>query len=84
MFFRKNESLKVFEETSPYFLHGDFTEEPFHHTPCIIRYIHRATWVMNTRADVDNLVNDVGFKPATPIEDGIKRFVEWYREYYHR
>ena len=35
-----------------------------------------------TYADVDELVADVGFKPATPIEDGIARFVEWYRSYY--
>jgi UDP-glucuronate 4-epimerase len=35
-----------------------------------------------TYADVDDLMNDVGFKPATPIEEGIKKFVEWYREYY--
>jgi UDP-glucuronate 4-epimerase len=40
--------------------------------------------VPSTYADVDDLVNDVGFKPATPIEEGIRRFVEWYREYYHR
>ena len=36
-----------------------------------------------TYADVDDLMNDVGFKPATPIEVGIRRFVEWYREYYN-
>jgi len=36
-----------------------------------------------TYADVDDLTNDVGFKPATPIKEGIKHFVEWYREYYH-
>jgi UDP-glucuronate 4-epimerase len=35
-----------------------------------------------TYADVDDLVRDVGFSPATPIETGIARFVEWYREYY--
>ncbi|MBT1076000.1 NAD-dependent epimerase [Geobacter grbiciae] len=35
-----------------------------------------------TYADVDDLTNDVGFKPATPIGEGIKLFVEWYREYY--
>ena len=35
-----------------------------------------------TYADVDDLMKDVGFKPATPIEVGIRRFVEWYREYY--
>jgi UDP-glucuronate 4-epimerase len=38
--------------------------------------------VPKTYADVDALVADVGFKPATPIEDGIARFVEWYRSYY--
>ncbi|MEW6427672.1 MAG: NAD-dependent epimerase [Thermodesulfobacteriota bacterium] len=35
-----------------------------------------------TYADVDDLVRDVGFKPATTIEDGIARFVDWYRGYY--
>jgi UDP-glucuronate 4-epimerase len=38
--------------------------------------------VPKTYADVDDLVKDVGFKPATPIEVGIKKFVEWYKEYY--
>ena len=35
-----------------------------------------------TYADVDDLIRDVGFKPATTIEAGIKKFVEWYKEYY--
>jgi UDP-glucuronate 4-epimerase len=35
-----------------------------------------------TYADVDDLIADVGFKPATPIEEGIARFVAWYRSYY--
>lgn len=35
-----------------------------------------------TFADVDDLIADVGFKPATSIEDGIGRFVAWYREFY--
>ena len=34
-----------------------------------------------TYADVDDLMADVGFKPDTSIEDGIERFVQWYREY---
>ncbi len=38
--------------------------------------------VPETYADVDDLVNDVGFKPATSIEEGINKFVEWYNEYY--
>jgi len=40
--------------------------------------------VPKTFADVDELVCDVGFKPATSIEEGIGRFVTWYREYYGR
>ncbi len=35
-----------------------------------------------TYADVDDLIADVGFRPATPIEEGINQFVKWYREYY--
>jgi UDP-glucuronate 4-epimerase len=35
-----------------------------------------------TAADVDDLMRDVGFRPATTIEEGIGRFVEWYRGYY--
>ena len=36
-----------------------------------------------TCADIDALVDDVGFAPATSIEDGVARFVEWYRGYYN-
>ncbi len=35
-----------------------------------------------TYADVADLVRDAGFQPSTPIEEGIARFIEWYREYY--
>jgi UDP-glucuronate 4-epimerase len=35
-----------------------------------------------TYADVDDLMREVGFRPATPIATGIARFVEWYRAYY--
>ena len=35
-----------------------------------------------TYADVDDLMADVGFKPATPIREGIERFVAWYTSYY--
>lgn len=38
--------------------------------------------VPETYADIDDLVHDMGFKPATTIEDGIRRFVDWYRGYY--
>ncbi|HOA80534.1 MAG TPA: NAD-dependent epimerase, partial [Defluviitaleaceae bacterium] len=35
-----------------------------------------------TYADVDDLIDDVGFKPDTSINEGISKFVEWYKEYY--
>jgi UDP-glucuronate 4-epimerase len=38
--------------------------------------------VPETVADVSRLQAAVGFKPATPVETGIARFVEWYRSYY--
>jgi UDP-glucuronate 4-epimerase len=34
-----------------------------------------------TYADVDDLMRDVGFKPSTPLEQGINCFVQWYQEY---
>ena len=36
-----------------------------------------ATW-----ADVGDLVRDTGYAPVTPIETGVRRFVDWYRDYY--
>ncbi len=38
--------------------------------------------VPDTYADVDSLVADTGYKPATTVETGIQRFVDWYRDYY--
>ena len=35
-----------------------------------------------TYADIEDLARDVGFAPRTPIEVGVKRFVDWYRGYY--
>jgi UDP-glucuronate 4-epimerase len=35
-----------------------------------------------TFADVDDLMRDTGFRPATPIDVGVPRFVDWYRSYY--
>jgi UDP-glucuronate 4-epimerase len=36
-----------------------------------------ATW-----ADIDDLQRDVGFRPNTPLAEGIPLFVAWFREYY--
>lgn len=38
--------------------------------------------VYQTYADVSDLEHDFDFKPQTSIEDGLKRFAEWYKEYY--
>jgi UDP-glucuronate 4-epimerase len=35
-----------------------------------------------TFADVDDLVRDVDYRPTTPVEVGVARFVEWYRDFY--
>jgi UDP-glucuronate 4-epimerase len=37
----------------------------------------------DTWADVEALARDVGYRPATNLETGVKRFVEWYLAYYH-
>lgn len=37
--------------------------------------------VAETWADVDDLMRDVNFRPNTPIEEGIRRFIAWYRQY---
>ncbi len=38
--------------------------------------------VYQTYADVDDLMRDFDFRPATPLAVGLERFAEWYREYY--
>jgi len=38
--------------------------------------------VPDTFADVSALVRDVGYRPSTPIEVGVRRFVDWYRDFY--
>ena len=38
--------------------------------------------VTETCADVDDLMREVGFRPATPIEEGIRHFAAWYRKYH--
>jgi len=38
--------------------------------------------VIATYADIDDLIKDVGFKPGTPIDTGIRRFITWFKEYY--
>jgi len=38
--------------------------------------------VPSTYADVSDLIKDLGYKPDTPIQEGIDRFVDWYREFF--
>jgi UDP-glucuronate 4-epimerase len=38
--------------------------------------------VPDTFADVDDLIADVGYRPSTPVEVGVVRFVDWYLDYY--
>ncbi|NIX75613.1 NAD-dependent epimerase [Microvirga terricola] len=38
--------------------------------------------VLETRADVSDLRRDVGFAPSTSLEEGVRRFVAWYRDYH--
>jgi UDP-glucuronate 4-epimerase len=40
--------------------------------------------VAATYANIDDLVADVGYRPQTPVQEGIDNFVAWYREYMHR
>ncbi len=37
-----------------------------------------------TYADVSDLVEDLGYKPATPIQEGIDKFIDWYLEFFGR
>ena len=38
--------------------------------------------VPDTWADVEDLVADVGYRPSTPVEQGVRSFVDWYLDYY--
>jgi UDP-glucuronate 4-epimerase len=38
--------------------------------------------VVRTCADIEASTRDLGFEPKTPIEEGLPRFVAWYREYH--
>ncbi|OYW52906.1 MAG: hypothetical protein B7Z29_17990 [Hyphomicrobium sp. 12-62-95] len=40
--------------------------------------------VPDTFADMSELVDAVGYQPATPVTDGVRAFVAWYRSYYGR
>jgi UDP-glucuronate 4-epimerase len=64
---------------------GDFIEVL---EECLKKKAHKnmlpiqAGEVVVTCADVDDLMQAVGFKPSTPVQEGLQRFVEWYRKFY--
>ena len=39
--------------------------------------------VPDTFADVDDLVSDFDYKPKTTVEEGIVKFVDWYKDFYN-
>ena len=39
--------------------------------------------VMKTFADVSNLIEETGYRPNTPVTEGVSKFVEWYRSFYN-
>ena len=38
--------------------------------------------VPDTYADTQDLVADVGYRPSTPVEEGVRKFVDWYLDFY--
>ena len=38
--------------------------------------------VVKTWANVDDLIKDYGYRPNTPIKEGVQKFVNWYKKYY--
>jgi UDP-glucuronate 4-epimerase len=38
--------------------------------------------VLETCADIEDLMREVGFRPATSIEEGVRKFVAWFRQYH--
>jgi UDP-glucuronate 4-epimerase len=80
---------------APYRLYNIGNSEPVELT-YLIECIERATGkpaiknllplqsgdLPRTYADIDDFVTEVGFRPQTPIEQGVERFVAWYRDYF--
>ena len=72
------ESLRGFVETlERVLIHEGVVTEPTEHELLPMQ----PGDVYQTYADVDELESDFGFKPGTPLEDGLRRFVKWYSAY---
>jgi len=39
--------------------------------------------VPTTFADVSDLIRDTGYQPSTSVEEGVRRFIQWYKQYYN-
>jgi UDP-glucuronate 4-epimerase len=81
--------------SAPYRLYNIGNNEPvdlMHFIACIEKAVGRKAKmnflplqpgdVPHTYADIEALAEATGFRPSTPIEEGIERFVSWYREFY--
>lgn len=40
--------------------------------------------VIETYADINDLINNTGFKPSTSIKKGLELFIKWYKDYYKK
>lgn len=62
-----------------------YTLEKYTGEQAIIEYLPiQPGDVKATYADIDDLTKATGFKPITSIEEGLKKFVQWYKEYYNK
>ena len=50
--------------------------------PVVITNVVYRFMVLEQLAEIEDLARDIGFKPSTTVEDGIKRFAKWYRDYH--
>lgn len=77
----KPETLKYFVET----LEKCLLDEGVISKPAEKEYLPMQPGdVYQTYADTDDLLKDFGWKPTTSLEEGLKRFVKWYKEYYSK
>lgn len=75
----KPETLKYFVDT----LESCLLEEGVILKPAEKEYLPMQPGdVYQTYADTDDLLKDFGWKPTTPLKDGLSKFVKWYKEYY--
>lgn len=94
---KKGTQLNISESFAPYKLYNignNNPEELKHFVSVIEKEVGKKAIIENkpmqmgdmleTYADVDDLIADVGYKPKVPIEEGLKQFVQWYKTYYNK